>query len=214
MGQAALSTVFSLLRNRAILFLAVLSSCRVMCLRGIMLFVPLLLAENFGFNPAWLGWVVTTYFVFGTISSVIQGRFSDRFNHTAFIMGMLAVSAAVLALVPLADSLWALFPILFVLAVNLGPSQAPILAVTTEITGNKNHSSAVGLLYTVNEFAGMLSPIVGGVIAEKAGLEQTFIFYSGMALLGTAASVMVHRIRERQRMEAVGVTFQAGVGTR
>jgi MFS family permease len=176
----------------------VLSSCRVMCLRGMIAFIPLLLAEQFGYDTAGVGWIMTVYFIFGTGSSIIQGKISDRFQHTTFIVGMMVAGTVAFALIPLSDSVWMLFPVLALLASSLGPSQGPILAVTTETAGEKNYASSVGLLYTMNEVSGMISPFVGGLIAQKVGLQRAFFFFAATALAGTVASVLVHRARGRQ----------------
>ncbi len=202
--QAAKSTFGELIRNRPLTLLLLLSSCRVMCLRGMIAFVPLLLAEQYGFNTVWVGWILTVYFIFGTGSSILQGRISDRFKHTSFIVGMMIVGTLALALLPLAFSVWMLFPVLILLASSLGPSQGPILAVTTEIVGEKHHASSVGLLYTMNEVAGTISPFVGGLIAQVVGLQRSFFFFAAIGLIGTAASVLVHRARQRQLASSMG----------
>ncbi len=157
-----LSNFLELIKNRALTLLMVLSSCRVMCLRGMIAFLPLLLAEQFGYDTGGVGWILTVYFMFGTGSSIVQGVISGRFEHTAFIVGMMAAGTLAFALIPLSGSVWMLFPVLALLASSIGPSQGPILAVTTEAAGVKNQASSVGLLYTMNEIAGMVSPFVGG----------------------------------------------------
>ena len=197
-----LSNGLELFRNRTLALLMVLSSCRVMCLRGMIAFIPLLLAEGFGYDTAGVGWIMTAYFIFGTGSSILQGILSGRFEHTSFIIGMMMAGTLAFALIPLSGSVWMLFPVLALLASSIGPTQGPILAVTTEAVGDKNQASSVGLLYTMNEVSGMISPFVGGLIAQKIGLQRAFFFYSVIALLATGASVLLHWwTRELQRRE-------------
>ena len=200
--QEAKSTIWALLRNRAMIAMLLLSSCRVMVLRGFITFIPLLLVEKFGYTTSGVGWILTVYFIFGTGSSVVLGKLSDRFKYTTFIVGTMSVGTLVLALLPFAEAVWALFPLLFIMATTLGPSQGPILAVMTEMIDEKSRASSVGLLYTVNEVAATVSPFVGGLIAQQVGLQRSFFFYSALTLLATSLSVLIHLIRERQQLRA------------
>lgn len=196
--QEAKATLWGLLGNRALVFMLVLSSCRVMVGRGTMAFIPLILAESYGYETTGIGWILTSYYLFGTGSSIVLGKISDRFKYTSFIVGMLAATTLVLALMPLASAAWSFFALLIGLAANLGPSQGPVLAVMTEMIDDKSRASSVGLLYTSNEVAGTFSPFIGGLIAQNVGLQQSFLFYAVISAVATAAGVAVYRIRERQ----------------
>ena len=199
-GKEAKTTIWELLQNRALLFLLPLASCRVMIGRGTMAFFPLLLAESFGYTTIGIGWIVTIYYTFGTISSVAMGKLSDYFKHTSFIVGMLLLSTLSLALMPLPEKIWGVFGLMILLATTLGPSQGPILSVMTEMVDDKSRASSVGLLYTMNEVAGAISPFIGGLIAQAVGLRLSFLFYALISLIATGAGVMVHRLRERQKI--------------
>ena len=200
LAKEAKSTLGGLFRNRALMFLLVVSSCRVMIGRGTMTFFPLLLAESFGYQTTGIGWIVTSYYLSGTGSSILMGKLSDRFKHTSFIVGTMAASTLALALMPLPDTAWMFFALMVALATTLGPSQGPILSVMTEMFDEKSRASSVGLLYSTNEVAGSLSPFVGGLIAQTVGLQRSFLFYAVISSIATLAGTMVYRIRERQRL--------------
>ncbi|MBT3350862.1 MAG: MFS transporter [Nitrospinaceae bacterium] len=197
-GKEAKSTIWELVKNRALIFLLMVSSCRVMIGRGTMAFFPLLLAESFGYTTIGIGWVITIYYVFGTISSVIMGKLSDYFKNSSLIVVLLFFGTLSLVLMPIPDKIWGLFALMILLATTLGPSQGPILSVMAEMVDDKSRASSVGLLYTTNEIAGAISPFVGGLIAQAVGLRLSFLFYALISLLATGAGVMVYRLRERQ----------------
>jgi MFS family permease len=199
---ALTQTFLALIRERSIVYILLLSSCRVMSLRGIMTLLPLLLAESFGYDATGVGWIVTSYFLFGTFSSVLLGKLSDKFKHTGLIIAMMVLSTLSLALFPFATVTWTLFPLLVVLGASLSPSMGPILAVMTEVVDEKHRASSVGLLYTSNEFAGIFSPIIGGFIAQMVGLQRTFLFFAAITLIATVVSFKVHQVRERRLMGA------------
>jgi len=196
----AKSTLRGLFKNRALLFMLVLSSCRVMIGRGTMAFIPLILAESYGYEATGIGWILTSYYLFGTGSSVILGKLSDHFKYTSFIVGMLVVTTLVLALMPFALVTWSFFTLLILLATNLGPSQGPILSVMSEMVDDRSRASSVGLLYSANEVAGTLSPFIGGLIAQSVGLHKSFLFYALISAVATGAGIAVYRIRERQTL--------------
>jgi predicted MFS family arabinose efflux permease len=103
-------------------------------------------------------------------------------------------------LMPLPEKIWGVFGLMILLATTLGPSQGPILSVMTEMVDDKSRASSVGLLYTINEVAGAISPFIGGLIAQAVGLRLSFLFYALISLIATGAGVMVHRLRERQKL--------------
>lgn len=203
MKQEAFSMIWELFRNHAVFLMLVLSSCRVMILRGIMTLLPFLLAEKMGYDAKGIGWVLTVYFIFGTGSSVLLGKLSDRFKYTGFIIGMMVSTTLALSLISMTLVSWALFVLLAVLAMSLGPSMGPILAVMTEVVGENRRASSVGLLYSTNEVAGAVSPFVGGLVAGLIGLQRAFLFYAVICLIAVGASFLVHRIRESQRKEPI-----------
>ena len=198
MAKEAKSTFSELLSDKFMILMTLLSSCRVMGLRGIMTFLPLLLAEGLGLGTIEVGWAITAYFLVGTVFAVIWGKYSDPRNETRIILFMMATSAASLAFLSQAESVVIFFGLLALLGACLNPSQSLMLTLTTGVVREKNRTSAIGLMYTANEAASVASPFLGGLIAQAVGLRQSFLFYSLLCLVATSLAWLIHAEQKRR----------------
>ncbi len=198
MAKEARSTFGELLGDKFMILMTLLSSCRVMGLRGIMTFLPLLLAEGLGLGTIEVGWAITAYFLVGTVFAVIWGKYSDPRNETRIILFMMATSAASLAFLSQAESMIIFFGLLALLGACLNPSQSIMLTLTTGVVREKNRTSAIGLMYTANEAASVASPFIGGLIAQAVGLRESFLFYSLLCLVATSLAWLIHAEQKRR----------------
>ena len=198
MAKEARSTFSELLGDKFMILMTLLSSCRVMGLRGIMTFLPLLLAEGLGLGTIEVGWAITAYFLVGTVFAVIWGKYSDPRNETRIILFMMATSAASLAFLSRAESAVVFFGLLALLGACLNPSQSIMLTLTTGVVREKNRTSAIGLMYTANEAASVASPFLGGLIAQAVGLRESFLFYSLLCLVATSLAWLIHAEQKRR----------------
>ena len=204
MAKEARSTLRELLGDKFMILMTLLSSCRVMGLRGIMTFLPLLLAEGLGLGTIEVGWAITGYFLVGTAFAVIWGKYTDPKNETRIILFMMATSAASLVFLSQAESVVVFFGLLALLGACLNPSQSLMLTLTTGVVREKNRTSAIGLMYTANEAASVASPFLGGLIAQAVGLRQSFLFYSLLCLVATSLAWLIHAEQKRRaRVSAV-----------
>ncbi len=195
MAKEAKSTFSELLGDKFMVLMTLLSSCRVMGLRGIMTFLPLLLAEGLGLGTIGVGWVLTGYFLVGTVFAVVWGSYTNGKNETRLIVLMMATSAASLVFLSRAESTLVSLGLLALLGAGLNPSQSLMLTLTTNVVREKNRTSAIGLMYTANEAASVASPFLGGLIAQLVGLRESFLFYALLCLLATGIAWLIHAER-------------------
>lgn len=198
MARAAKSTLGELLGDRLMVLMTLLSSCRVMGLRGIMTFLPLLLAQGLGLDTIEVGWTLTGYFLVGTACAILWGKYADGRSETRLILLMMAASTLSLAFLSRTDSLVVFLGLLGLLGASLNPSQSLMLTITTGAIPEKNRTSAVGLMYTANEAASVASPFLGGLIAQAVGLRESFLFYSLLCLVATALAWRIHAEQKRR----------------
>ena len=198
MAKEAKSTFAELFGDKFMILMTLLSSCRVMGLRGIMTFLPLLLAEGLGLGTIEVGWVLTGYFLVGTVFAVIWGKYTDGKNETRIIILMMATSALALAFLSRTESMVISLGLLALLGACLNPSQSLMLTLTTGVVREKNRTSAIGLMYTANEAASVASPFLGGLIAQAVGLRESFLFYSLLCLIATSIAWLIHAEQKRR----------------
>ncbi|MCE2451587.1 MAG: MFS transporter [Nitrospinae bacterium] len=191
--QAARSTFGALFRNKSLMLLIALSSFRIMGFRGFMAFLPLLLAEQFGFDTKGVGWMLSAYFLIGSTMSIIIGRWSDKTGRTKLIVVLTFMCATAMASLTWVASLTTLLLALFAVACILTPVPTLVLAVGTELVDERVRSSSVGMIYGFNEAASALSPLIGGLVAEAMGLQMAFTFYASMFMVGGCIAIFLHR---------------------
>ncbi len=191
--QAARSTFRALFGNKSLMLLVALSSCRIMGYRGFMAFLPLLLAERFGYDTRGVGWLLSAYFLLGSSTSILVGRWSDERSRTKVIVVLTFLCATAMASLSWVSAAPTLLLSLFSIACILTPVPSLVLAVGTELVDERVRSSSVGMIYAFNEGASALSPLIGGLVAEALGLQMAFSFYAAMFGAGGAIAVILHK---------------------
>ncbi len=191
--QAAKSTFSALFGNRSLMLLVALSSFRIMGYRGFTAFLPLLLAERFGFDTKGVGWLLSVYFFLGSSVSILVGRWSDDRSRTLLIVVLTFMCATAMVSLSWISTVATLLLALFSIACILTPVPSLVLAVGTELVDERVRSSSVGMIYSFNEGASALSPLVGGLVAEAMGLQMAFSFYAAMFAIGGCIALILHR---------------------
>lgn len=200
--QAARATLRTLIANRPMMLLVLLSTFRITGFRGLMAFLPLLLAEVFNFGTLEIGWATSAYFIIGTISTVIVGRLSDRGSKTKFILVMTLLCAFALAMISWVTTTPGILFAILAVGTLLTPVPSLVLAVGTELVQERQRASAIGLVYALNEGASTLSPLIGGFVAEAIGLRLSFLFYALLFVISTGIAFILHRVSKHHQMVA------------
>ncbi len=188
-------TFSQLFHNKILMLILLLSSCRVMGLRGIMTFLPIWIAESLGFNVTSIGWVLTLYFLIGTVSSIFWGKIAEGDRETLYLSLMMMIASMSLVFLSFNLSILLSFIFIILLAGTLNPTQGLILSVATKVVEEDNRASSIGLLYSVNEVGSILSPLIAGLVAEAYGVEKTFLFFSFLCFVALLVSMNIHRHR-------------------
>ena len=194
--EAARTTFRALLLNRSLVLLVLLSSCRIMSLRGFAAFLPLLLVQEFGFDIKGMGWVLTSYYIIGTGASFLISRWSDGRSRPLIIVVLTPLCALIMAAIPWIFSTPVFLATLAVFGCLYMALPSLVLAVGTELVGERERSSSIGFIYSVNEGASSFSPVIGGLIAEAVGLRLSFLFFSFILFFGTLVAYRLYRESE------------------
>ena len=195
MKQAALSTFLSLTKNRPLMLLLLVSTFRITGFRGLMTFLPLLLAQQFNYEVQAIGWILSIYFIVGIITTFLVGKSSDRGEKTKYILYLTFLCSIAMASISfVSSSIMILFPI-FLIGSFLTPVPSLVLAVGTELVDEEKRASAIGLIYAVNEMGSMISPIVGGVMAELFNLQFSFLLYASFFFVASFIAIVLNRMK-------------------
>lgn len=189
-------TFLQLFQNKTLMLILFLSCCRVMSLRGIMTFLPIWIAESMGFNVSSIGWVLTLYFLVGTVSSIMWGKIAEGNQETFYIFLMMIIASVSLVFLSFNTPIFVTFLSIILLGGSLNPTQGLILSVATKVVEEENRASSIGLLYSGNEVSSILSPLIAGLVAEAYGVQRTFLFFSFLCFVAILVSINIHRHKD------------------
>jgi MFS family permease len=178
----------SLLANRALVLLSTGSSFRTMTQSALLTFLPLYLAREMGYSPAWVGACLFALQAAGFAAAPVAGHMSDRMGRKQILIGSMLTSAVVLVCMGLAGGSPLFIFLVAVLGFFLYATRPVIQAWMLDITPKNMGGSGIGVLFGAQAVGAALGPWFGGVIADHYGLLVTFYF---LALTIVIANVLV-----------------------
>ena len=148
-----------------------------------------LLAERrFDFGLAEVG-LVFTYI--GVVAAVVQGALVGsvvrRLGEWTTLRAGLVATGAALGLLAATESLWALFPVLLLLAAGSGLTFPTVSALVSHRAPAEDQGGVLGLLASTGGLARIASPVVATLLFEHVGVAVPYLV--GAALFGLSALI-------------------------
>lgn len=176
-----------IIKNPALSLISIVSAFRTMGQRGIETFLALFLADKMGLDPVWIGIYLSILTFASTFPEPVFGWLSDNFGRRAILTVSLTLSGlAVMAItmvpagIPMMISVgllgffhYSLRPIIFAFALDATP---PEIGATT-----------VSYVFAWNQTFAVISPMLGGFLADVFGIRYAMYFIAGLTL--TAALI-------------------------
>ena len=173
------------------MMISVVSAFRTMGQRGIETFLALFLVGKFGLDPVWIGVYLSILTFASTFPEPAFGWLSDVIGRKAILVVSLAFSGtAVLAItmvpvgVPMMVSVgllgffhYSLRPIIFAFALDVTP---PEIGATT-----------VSYVFAWNQTFSVISPMLGGFLADMYGIQYAMYFVAGLTLTAALLSAIL-----------------------
>ncbi len=172
----SLAGVMSLLANRTVVMLSLGSAMRAMTAMTLLAFLPLFLANEMGYPPAWVGGLLFALQAAGFVAAPVSGHLSDRMGRRNIIVASMAMSGVVLLFMALAgrSPLFALFVAFlgFFLFATRSVLQAWLLDASPKHLGG----TSIGILFGTQAVGSAIGPLIGGMIADRYGITATFYY--------------------------------------
>jgi MFS family permease len=169
-----------LLRNRSLVLLSTGSAFRTMTQTALLTFLPVYLAHDLGYSPAWVGACLFALQAAGFAAAPVAGHLSDRMGRKHILVGSMLSSGAVLALMAFAGGSPLFIALVAVLGFFLYATRPVIQAWLLETTPKNMGGSSIGVLFGAQAVGGSLGPLFGGMVADQYGLLATFYLFAGM----------------------------------
>ena len=179
--------------DRAVLGLSLAAGVRTMAQGGLMLFLPLYLADVLGLGPLWLGAALMALQIGGIVAAPLAGVASDHFGRRRVAVLGLAAATVVLAALTAVAAPAAFVAGAAVLGVFLYAVRPVIHSWMMDLVPAKLGGSATSLMFGVQSALAAAAPVIGGVVADRIGLGAVFYLLAATMAAATALTAVVPR---------------------
>jgi MFS transporter, FSR family, fosmidomycin resistance protein len=174
--RPAFAGVRLLLANRTVLMLSLGSAVRAMTAMTLLTFLPVFLANEMGYSPAWVGGSLFALQAAGFAAAPISGYLSDRMGRRNIIMTSMVMSGVVLLFMAFAGRSPAFALFVAFLGFFLFAIRAVLQAWLLDATPKQLGGTSIGILFGAQAIGSAVGPLIGGLIADQYGLTATFYY--------------------------------------
>jgi predicted MFS family arabinose efflux permease len=187
-GAERLRAIGELLKNRAMVTLAIGTIFRTMTSSALMTFLPLYLARVMGYAPLWIGACMFGLQAAGFAAAPIAGHMSDTIGRRQIIISSMTMTGVVIIFMTFAGGTsWFVF-LVAVLGFFLFAVRSVLQAWLLDATPAGMGGSAIGLLFGTQAIGAAVGPISAGVVADRFGIMSVFYF---LAVTIIVANLMI-----------------------
>ena len=167
---AALRDVLS---SRTIMLTSVVEAAQFLVFGAVEAFLALY-AASVGI-PAWqIGIMLGAQLLSVIVVKPLMGGLSDRFGRRTIIFPGLALGAISVALVPLADDVYALSALSVLYGVAFATVTSSTTALVTDVTKDGQFGASVGVLRTIMDIGQTIGPVLTGLLIATWGYGLAF----------------------------------------
>jgi MFS family permease len=149
-------------------------------------FLPVYLLE-IGEGPATAGLVLSAGTLAGVVATVGMGRVQERLGAGRALFLALMLGGAAMWVTGYLHDLWSIALVGLLWGTAIAVTLPPLLTLVGQQTTTAERGLGTALRNTGNEWSNMFSPVVFGLVAERVGVSEAFVFV-GMALLLAATT--------------------------
>jgi len=183
--------MLDMVRQRAVLMLCLMAGFRTMTQNGILIFLPMYLADIMGFEGIMLGLVMTGMQVGGIISGPIAGTWSDKIGRRPIVLGGLMASSVVIVGLTLTQHEAAFVGGVALLGFLLYAVRPVVHSWMMDMTPPGMNGSATSLMFGTQGAFKMGLPVLGGFIADTWGLASVFYLLAATMVMANLVATQL-----------------------
>lgn len=180
-----------LLRNRAILHLSLMAGFRTVAQMGLLIFLPLYLADVIGMGPFLMGVTMMALQAGGMCASPVAGAWSDRIGRRPVVLGGLSITTVLILVLTLIQNQMVFIGGVAVMGFVMYAARPVIHSWMMDLAPQNVAGSATSVMFGVQALFTTVMLMVSGGVADKWGLEVVFYLLAGSML---AANVLVYML--------------------
>jgi len=188
-----LSGYAAMLKNRAVMGLALTAAFRTMAQVGLFAFLPLYIVDVMQKSTVYTGVALMIIQVGGLLASPIAGMWSDRIGRRPIVFGALGLSSAMIVLLTFVGDAKLYVAGISLLGFFLFSIRPVVQSWMMDMVPPGFAGSATSLMFGMQAILGALAPVVGGLIADHYGLVTVFYYLAGLMLFANILVVMIPR---------------------
>lgn len=180
-----------LLRDPAAVGLALMAGFRSMAQAGLLMFLPLYLANDLQVSPVMLGVALMAMQLGGMVAGPLAGILSDRIGRRPVVLaGMTLTTMVIVAITFIGDTVVFVASIA-VLGFALFAVRPVIHSWMMDLVPPQFGASGTSLLFGAQAVLSTLTPLIGGFIADAHGLSNVFYFLAATMLIANLGVVFL-----------------------
>ena len=172
--QGYLANLKLLCRSKALFLLSLMSAFHGAAQTGLMMFVPIYLADHLGAGPMITGFGFASLQIGGIFVAPLTGLLSDRIGRKPIVLCALAGSAVMTWLLAFAESEALFIPCVLLLGCLLFALRPVEHSWCMDLAPEKMAGTAIGILFGVSSIFALATPILTGAVADNWEISKVF----------------------------------------
>jgi len=186
----------ALFRQKGLAALILLAGFRGMGDRGLLLFLPLYLAQDLGMTSLWQGIHLALLTTAAIVCGPLIGVLSDRWGRKPAMVMVMGVSTVISGLMILGNSGIILTILVALMGTVMFSVNSLVQAAAMDLAeGRQLEGSLVGLLWGTNAVFGFFPPIILGALAGAFGFGVIFPYSAALYLIGTFLAISLPHLK-------------------
>ena len=190
--------LIDLLKNSALMLLAIAAFIVFIELYGVLTWVPAFLAESFHYSPAEIGTSATMFGIAAIPASVVCGYLCSSLKRVLWLSlsgGLIAGTGILLMIFIGKMPVWQTVCIITLITWGHTQIVVSIMSLASLIVPSHSTGKALGLIFTFGYAGSVIPTYLGGYLLERTGTyDLAFIVFAASAFFSVAAMLAVCRI--------------------
>jgi sugar phosphate permease len=188
---------WALLRDRAVMGLTLTAGFRTMAQTGLFTLLPLYISDVMGQGTVFMGTAMMMIQIGGIVAAPLAGVWSDRIGRRRIVFGALGLSTVAIFVLTLVKDQTLYVGCISLLGFFLFAIRPVVQSWMMDLVPPSFAGSATSLMFGVQAVLGALTPLIGGVMADRYGLLAVFYMLTGIMLLANILALLVPRREPR-----------------
>lgn len=186
-----------IIKDKAVLGLSMMAGFRSMAQSGLKLFLPFYIVDVLGLPYAYAGFALTALLVGGLVASPIAGAYADRIGRRQVLMMGLGASTLVIIGLTFVENGTVYVVGISLLGFTMFAVRPVIQGWMMDLVPRTMAGSAISLMFSIQAFKSAITPVIGGLIADRYGLQAVFYFLAAVLLLANAVVFFLPKAEAR-----------------